>query len=191
MPYAAFDPRAPSPYAEINLVTGKCGTDSIYSAGNKTEEPLPLSKAQLSGDLSNTSDCPQNVDLLIVGAGLSGCVLAERCAKELNMTCLIVEKRDHIGGNCYDYVSEHGIRCSKYGAHLFHTKYDRVWEYVQQFSEWVPYDHRVRGLVPDPIGVKHDVPIPPVHETVNKLFGEGIKVANKISFFNSEIFFRT
>ena len=76
-------------------------------------------------------------NLLIVGAGLSGCVLAERCSKELGMTSLIIDKRDHIGGNCYDYVTPDGIRASKYGAHLFHTKFERVAEYVQQFSEWI------------------------------------------------------
>jgi len=124
-----------------------------------------------SGDLSSA---PQQVDLLIVGAGLSGAVLAERCATELGMTSLILEKRDHIGGNCYDYVDEHGIRASKYGAHLFHTNYERVWEYVQNFSEWIPFDHRVRGRVKDQAGVEQLVPIPPVQATVNALFHQSI-----------------
>ena len=60
---------------------------------------------------------------------------------------LIIDKRDHIGGNCYDYIDEHGIRTSKYGVHIFHTKYDRVKEYVQQFSDWIPYEHRVVAKV--------------------------------------------
>ena len=68
------------------------------------------------------------------------------------MTSLIVDKRDHIGGNCYDYVTPDGIRASKYGAHLFHTKFERVWDYVTRFSEWMPFDHRVKGLVPDKEG---------------------------------------
>jgi len=124
-----------------------------------------------SGDLKTA---PPKVDLLIVGAGLSGAVIAERCSRELGMTSLIVDSRDHIGGNCYDFVEEHGIRCSKYGAHLFHTQYERVWDYVTEFSEWMPYDHRVRGRVPDKNGVQHLVPIPPVQATVNALFGENI-----------------
>lgn len=90
------------------------------------------------------------------------------------MTSLIIETRDHIGGNCYDYVEDHGIRVSKYGAHLFHTKYERVWDYVTRFSEWMPFDHRVRGLVPDRDGNKKLVPIPPLQATVNALFGEKI-----------------
>ena len=117
----------------------------------------------MSGDLSGLPE----VDLLIVGAGLSGAVLAERCSKELGMTSLILDARNHIGGNCYDYIDEHGIRASKYGAHLFHTKFDRVWGYVQQFSQWIPFDHRVKGRVPDKDGVKQLVPIPPTQETVD------------------------
>ena len=112
----------------------------------------------MSGDLAGLPE----YDLLIVGAGLSGAVLAERCSKELGMTSLIIDVRNHIGGNCYDYIDEHGIRASKYGAHLFHTKFERVWEYVTKFSEWMPFDHRVKGRVPDKDGVKQLVPIPPV-----------------------------
>ena len=110
------------------------------------------------------------MDLLIVGAGLSGATLAERCSRELGMTSVVIDKRDHIGGNCYDYVTPHGIRASKYGAHLFHTQNDRVWEYVRRFSEWIPFDHRVRGLVKDTNGVEKLVPIPPTQATVNALF---------------------
>jgi len=171
MPEGPFPFRAPSPYGELNRVVGQCGKDAIYESGESTDAPLELSDAIKSGDLST---CPQKVDLLIVGAGLSGCVIAERCSKELGMTSLIIEQRDHIGGNCYDYVTPEGIRASKYGAHLFHTKYERVWNYVQRFSEWIPYDHRVRGRVPDKNGFKQLVPIPPVQETVNRLFQTGI-----------------
>ena len=142
-------------------------TDAIHEGGNDAEGPLPLGDDVMSGDLST---CPQDVDLLIVGAGLSGAVLAERCSRELNMTSVVVDKRDHIGGNCYDYVSPDGIRCSKYGAHLFHTQFERVWEYVNKFSEWVPFDHRVKGRVEDDGGVERLVPIPPTQATVNTLF---------------------
>jgi len=75
----------------------------------------------------------------------------------------------------YDYVESHGLRASKYGAHLFHTKFERVWDYVLQFSEWEPFDHRVKGLVPDKDGVTKLVPIPPTMETVNTLFGTNIQ----------------
>ena len=125
--------------------------------------------------------------LLIVGAGLSGAVLAERCSKELGMTSLIIDCRDHIGGNCYDYVESHGLRASKYGAHLFHTKFERVWDYVQNFSEWMPFDHRVKGRVADAQGAKQLVPIPPVQETVNTLFG-GNRVCDIHTYVNFDEF---
>lgn len=65
-------------------------------------------------------------DVLAVGAGISGATLAERYA-EMGKKVLILEKRDHIGGNCYDYIDKNGILISKYGAHLFHTNDEEVW----------------------------------------------------------------
>ena len=95
---------------------------------------------------SGFADLDDAYDVVVVGCGLSGAALAERCARALGMKVLMLERRDHVGGNCYDYVDEKsGVRCSKYGAHLFHTKHERVWEYVKKFSEWMPYEHRVRG----------------------------------------------
>ena len=87
---------------------------------------------------------------------------------------LIIDKRDHIGGNCYDFINDKGFRISQYGVHLFHTKYDRVWEYVNRFSEWMPYEHRVKGKCLDQNGEVKLVPIPPSQETVNTLFEAGV-----------------
>lgn len=109
-------------------------------------------------------------DIIIVGAGISGATLAERYATKLNKKILILEKRDHIGGNCYDYYNEDGILVSKYGAHLFHTNFDDVWEYVHKFSKWYPYEHRVLGKVDGKL-----VPIPVNITTVNMLFGTNIQ----------------
>ena len=76
-------------------------------------------------------------DVIIAGCGLSGAVLAERLASLKDKKVLIMEKRDHIGGNCYDEIDpETGILVSKYGAHLFHTNKDDVWEYINKFGEW-------------------------------------------------------
>eukprot|EP00754_Rhynchopus_humris_P028878 Rhum_TRINITY_DN15182_c0_g1::Rhum_TRINITY_DN15182_c0_g1_i3::g.142031::m.142031/K01854/glf; UDP-galactopyranose mutase len=92
------------------------------------------------------------------------------------MTSVVIDKRDHIGGNVYDYLHEDtGIRVSQYGAHLFHTQFDRVWDYVKQYSTWMPFDHRVVGRVADKDDVDQLVPIPPTQETVNALFGENIQ----------------
>lgn len=114
-------------------------------------------------------------DLVVVGAGLSGAVIAERASTLLGLKSLIIEKRNHIGGNCYDYIDEHGIRISQYGVHIFHTKYPRVEEYVKKFSEFVPYEHRVVGEVKDINESVRVVPIPPNIDTVNTLFGTNIQ----------------
>lgn len=116
----------------------------------------------------------QEYDLVVVGAGLSGLVFAERAYTLAGWKSLVIEKRDHIGGNCYDFVNEKGIRVSKYGLHLFHTESDRVWDYVQKFTKWMHYEHRVKGYVKDVDGNYQVVPIPPNQDTVNILFHENI-----------------
>lgn len=83
------------------------------------------------------------VDYLIVGAGFAGATVAERVASQLNKKVLIVEKRNHIGGNCYDCYNNDGILIQKYGPHIFHTSSKEVWDYLSKFTEWNNYVHRV------------------------------------------------
>merc|ERR1712072_978539 len=97
--------RAPAPWCDLNKVTGTCGRDHLYESGVTDDAPLTFPREVREGDLASA---PAKVDLLIVGAGLSGAVIAERCSQELGMTSLIIDSRDHIGGNCYDYVEDHG-----------------------------------------------------------------------------------
>ena len=118
-----------------------------------------------------------NYDVVIVGAGLSGSVLAERFAKDGNKKVLIIEKRDHIGGNCFDYVDqETGIRLNKYGAHLFHTDDEEVWSYVQQFGKWTRWDHKVIAKVDDRF-----VSIPVNITTINELCGTNIQTGIELT----------
>lgn len=107
-------------------------------------------------------------DIVVIGAGISGAVLAERYAS-MGKKVLVIEKRDHIAGNCYDYIDENGILVSKYGAHLFHTNEEDVWEYVNRFSNWYRWEHKVLAHVDGKL-----VPIPVNITTVNKLFGLNI-----------------
>ena len=111
--------------------------------------------------------------ILVIGCGLSGAVLAERFASRGHKVD-ILEKRDHIGGNCFDYVDDNGILVNKYGAHLFHTNEDKVIDYITRFSEWVPYEHKVVGNVDNTL-----VPIPVNINTVNSLFPEEIQISNE------------
>lgn len=113
--------------------------------------------------------------IVIIGCGISGATLAERYANVLNKKVLIIEKKGHIGGNCYDFVNDDGILISKYGAHLFHTNHEDVWSYVNQFSKWYPYEHRVLSYVD-----KQLLPIPVNITTVNKLFELDIKTEEEM-----------
>jgi UDP-galactopyranose mutase len=85
-----------------------------------------------------------NIDLVVVGAGLFGLTVAERCSTQLGMRVLIVDSREHIGGNAYSETDpETGIEVHRYGAHLFHTSNERVWDYVNRFTTFTDYVHRV------------------------------------------------
>ena len=78
-------------------------------------------------------------DYIIVGAGISGLVVAERIANELNKKVLIIEKKNHIGGACFDFFDDHGFLVGKYGPHTFHTNDEEVFEYFKKFCEWHEY----------------------------------------------------
>jgi UDP-galactopyranose mutase len=109
-------------------------------------------------------------DYLIVGAGFAGSVLAERLATQHGARVLLIDRRPHIGGNAYDEPNEAGILYHKYGPHIFHTNSEQVWEYLSQFTEWRPYEHRVRAFVRGQL-----VPIPINRTTLNKLFDLDLK----------------
>jgi UDP-galactopyranose mutase len=84
---------------------------------------------------------------IVVGSGFTGAVIAERIANKLNQKVLIIEKRNHIGGNCYDYKDENNIIVHKYGPHIFHTDYKEVFDYLSNFTDWGNYQHRVLAFV--------------------------------------------
>jgi len=109
-------------------------------------------------------------DYLIVGAGFAGSVLAERLASQTQARVLLIDRRPHIGGNAYDELNADGILYHKYGPHIFHTNSDQVVEYLSQFTEWRPYEHRVLAVVRD-----KTVPIPINRTTLNALFGLDLK----------------
>jgi len=123
--------------------------------------------ALIGGDAHSTG---RRYDYLIVGAGFAGSVLAERLASQHNARVLLIDRRDHVGGNAYDEPNEAGILYHKYGPHIFHTNSEQVVEYLSQFTEWRPYEHRVRAVVRDKL-----VPIPINRTTLNALFGLDLK----------------
>ncbi|MDD5015063.1 MAG: UDP-galactopyranose mutase, partial [Atribacterota bacterium] len=100
---------------------------------------------------------------IVVGAGVSGVVIAERIATQLNEKVLVIEKRNHIAGNCYDYKDENGILIQEYGPHIFHTNYKDVWSYLSHFSDWIYYQHKVLGFI--------DGKYVPIPFNLNTLYG--------------------
>ncbi len=98
----------------------------------------------MAGVKSKKSSVGRPYDVLVVGAGLFGLTMAERLVRKLGKRVLLIDRRDHIGGNCASEVdSVTGIECHKYGAHLFHTSNQRVWEYANQFTSFTNYVHKV------------------------------------------------
>lgn len=120
--------------------------------------------------------------VLIVGAGMFGCVMAERIATQLNLPVTIIEKRPHIGGNCWSEIdSETGIEYHKYGPHIFHTSNREVWEYISQFTEWNNYQHhgwtRYKGKV-------YSLPIN--LQTINAFYGKDLSPEEARKFIAAE-----
>jgi UDP-galactopyranose mutase len=106
------------------------------------------------------------LDWLVVGAGFAGSVIAERLATQHNESVLLIDRRAHLGGNAYDCYDKAGLLIHQYGPHIFHTNSAAVFDYLSEFTDWRPYEHRVLAEVD---GVQ--VPIPINLTTVNRLYG--------------------
>ena len=118
-------------------------------------------------------------DYLITGAGFAGSVLAERLATQLHKKVLIIDRRNHIGGNTYDYYDESGILVHKYGPHIFHTNSADVFNYLSKFTKWRQYEHHVLASVDGQL-----VPIPINQNTINSLYGLNLNSEEVAAFYN-------
>ena len=105
--------------------------------------------------------------LIVVGAGFFGLTIAERVANELGLEVLVLERRNHLGGNAFSYIDEDtGIEVHKYGSHLFHTSNEKVWAYIQRFTNFNSYKHTVYSRVGGRL-----VSMPINLMTINQVFG--------------------
>jgi UDP-galactopyranose mutase len=120
-------------------------------------------------------------DVLVVGAGYAGSIMAERLASQRGLRVLVVDRRPHIAGNAHDYLDEHGVLVHAYGPHIFHTKSQGVVDYLSQFTEWTPYEHRVVAEVEG----KH-VPVPINRTTINELYGLDLRTDEDVEAFYAE-----
>jgi UDP-galactopyranose mutase len=110
-------------------------------------------------------------DYVIVGAGFSGSVVAAQMARNFGKRVMLLDRRNHIGGNAYDHHDQHGILVHKYGPHIFHTNSKDVFDYLSLFTEWRNYEHKVLASVDGNL-----VPIPINLDTVNILHGLDLTV---------------
>ena len=114
--------------------------------------------------------------ILIVGCGLTGATIARILAENGYTDITIMEKRNHIAGNCYDYIDEKtNIRVNKYGAHIFHTNDSEVFDFTARFTDWIPYFHKVKAKCNDIY-----VPIPVNIDTVNNIFNININTEEEM-----------
>lgn len=109
---------------------------------------------------------PQHYDVLVVGAGFAGAVMAERIAAGSGKSVLVIDKRDHIAGNAYDHYDAAGVLVHKYGPHIFHTNSQQIVDYLSRFTGWRPYEHRVLADIDGQL-----VPMPINRTTLNALYG--------------------
>jgi UDP-galactopyranose mutase len=118
-------------------------------------------------------------DFLIVGAGYAGSVVARELS-DAGRRVLVIDKRPHIAGNAFDEKDSHGILVHRYGPHIFHTNGERIVEFLSRFTEWRPYEHRVRGIVDGKA-----YPFPINRDTLNRLYGLELDEAGAAAFFES------
>jgi UDP-galactopyranose mutase len=119
-------------------------------------------------------------DVLVVGAGFAGSVLAERLASQLGQRVLVCDKRSHIGGNAHDRYDDAGLLVHPYGPHIFHTNSAEVFDYLSLFTEWRPYQHRVLASVDGQL-----LPMPINLDTVNRLYGMSLTALQMEAFLAS------
>ncbi len=113
--------------------------------------------------------------ILVVGAGFAGAVYARTLA-EAGHGVTVIDKRPHIGGNAYDFADTNGVRVHLYGPHLFHTKLQRVIDWLTRFGSFIPYEHKVRAILPN----GKLAPMPINLDTVNAVFGTGYSTAAEV-----------
>ena len=125
-----------------------------------------------------TATATRRYDYLVVGAGFAGSVIAERLASQHVAKVMVIDRRPHVGGNAFDKKDEAGVLIHQYGPHIFHTNSDEIVDYLSQFTNWRPYEHRVLAEVRG-----QRVPIPINRTTLNLLFDLDLKTEEEAAAY--------
>ena len=143
--------------------------DTLFDLAHGASEDAATGRDEIQPIVSpDTWPAPpaSRYDVMIVGAGFAGAVMAERLAAGSGKKVLVVDRRPHVAGNAYDRYDEAGILMHQYGPHIFHTNSQEVFDYLSRFTDWRPYEHRVLAQVGDQL-----VPMPINRTTLNLLYG--------------------
>ena len=124
------------------------------------------------------ANCARHYDVLVVGAGFAGAVMAERIASGSGKSVLVIDKRPHVAGNAYDHHDDAGILVHKYGPHIFHTNSRDILDYLSRFTGWRPYEHRVLAYVDGQL-----VPMPINRTTLNALYGMNLETEEEAAAY--------
>ena len=143
---------------------GEAGSSSASHPVRPIIASLRVDPRQIPGKLPRRRRL-EAFDFVVVGAGFAGSVVAERLASQLHQRVLVIDKRDHIAGNAYDFYNNDGILVHRYGPHIFHTNSTEVVTHLSQFTEWRPYEHRVLSSVDAQL-----LPVPINLDTINRLY---------------------
>ena len=119
----------------------------------------------------------EKCDYLIVGAGFAGCILAERLTS-IGKKVILIDKRDHVGGNCFDFTNPKGLLVHKYGPHYFRTDSDQVKDYLSKFTEWIPAEYIVKAFVNGKL-----YPLPINRDTINQFFNINLQGEEEAKYF--------
>ena len=140
--------------------------EALIRKSQKTAAEASPDLARHTGPAAHPAGRRSHYDVLIVGAGFAGSVLAERLATGSNKRVLLIDRRPHFGGNAFDVHDEAGVLIHQYGPHIFHTNSDEIVRYLSRFTGWRTYEHKVLASVDGQL-----VPIPINRTTLNKLYG--------------------
>ena len=153
--------------AESDAALADLSWDQTYIRMNALIERAAVMRSKAASTPNRRLQSPRaHYDVLIVGAGFAGSVLAERLASEGGQSVLILDRRPHVGGNAFDRLDDAGVMIHEYGPHIFHTNSAEVFAYLSRFTRWRPYEHRVLAQVGENL-----VPMPINRTTLNILFG--------------------
>jgi UDP-galactopyranose mutase len=162
---------------EVDAMLATISWDSTYHAMAALIDAAIKAKAPAAPAVW-TGERPSQYDVMVVGAGFAGAVMAERLAADAGKRVLVVDRRPHVGGNAYDRHDDAGVLIHQYGPHIFHTNSADVFDYLSRFTEWRQYEHRVLASVGDML-----VPMPINRTTLNLLYGLDLKTDEDAAAF--------